>query len=200
MRIVGGTYRGKSLASPPTGDKQLRPTSDRLRETVFNILAHGEHTDCLSGARVLDLFAGTGALGFEALSRGAKFVLFVDDAPMARGLIRQNVDALGAGGTTRLFRRDATQLGDANSFGEYSLIFADPPYGRGLAETALVNCRDGGWLADGAVIIVEESVEAGFAAPPGFVEWDRRRQGKSEVVFLYHPGDAARSVPLHPRA
>ncbi len=188
MRIVGGTYRGKGLAGPPAGDKRLRPTSDRLRETIFNVLAHGEFSDRLAGTRVLDLFAGTGALGFEALSRGARFVLFVDDAPLARGLIRQNVDALGVGGTTRLFRRNASHLGEANNLGTFSLVFADPPYGRGLAETALVSACKGGWIADGAVIVVEESVTAAYVAPPGFIEWDRRKQGKSEIVFLRYPG------------
>lgn len=189
MRIVGGKYKGQSLASPKADDRRLRPTSDRLRESIFNILAHGEFADCLPGARVLDLFAGTGALGFEALSRGAKFVLFVDDAPMARGLIRQNVEALGAGGTTRLFRRDATNPGDANNFGAFSLVFADPPYGRGLAEMALSNCNKGGWIADGAVIVVEDSVAAAFGPPAGFDEFDRRKQGKSEIIFLRYQKD-----------
>ncbi len=198
MRIVGGKYRGKSLAAPPAGDQKLRPTSDRLRETVFNILVHSEYAGCLSDTRVLDLFAGTGALGFEALSRGAKFALFVDDAPMARGLIRQNVEALGVGGSTRIFKRDAARPGDANSFGEYSLIFADPPYDLGLAETALANCREGGWIAEGAIIVVEDSATAGFASPPGFIEWDRRRQGKSEIIFLHYPGDEGKQETSSP--
>src|SRR5215217_5383113 len=147
MRIVGGRLRGRALVGP--GSDPVRPTSDRLRETIFNILAHG-YGDPVSGARVLDLFAGTGAMGLEALSRGAAFALFVDESAAARGLIRENVEALGVGGQSRLFRRDATRMGAAAPNEPFSLVFCDPPYGKGLAERALASCAEGGWLVPDA--------------------------------------------------
>src|SRR5215211_5948299 len=142
MRIVGGRLRGRVLAAPRS--QTIRPTADRLRESLFNILMHA-YDDPIDGARVLDLFAGTGALGLEALSRGAAFALFVDDGVAARALLRGNVEALGLGGLTRIFRRDATKLGPAHPLAPFSLVFADPPYRGGLAETALAAARDGGW-------------------------------------------------------
>jgi 16S rRNA (guanine966-N2)-methyltransferase len=154
MRIVGGRWRGRALTAPKS--QAIRPTADRLRESLFNILAHA-YGDPITGARVLDLFAGTGALGLEALSRDAAFVLFVDDGAEARALLRGNVEALGAGGATRVFRRDATRLGAAHPVEPFSLVFLDPPYGRGLAEKALASARDGGWLAPGALVVVEEA-------------------------------------------
>jgi 16S rRNA (guanine966-N2)-methyltransferase len=181
MRIVGGQYRGRNLAAPKT--QAIRPTADRLRESLFNILMHG-YGDPVSGARVLDLFAGTGALGFEALSRGAAFVLFVDDGAEARALQRQNVETLGAAGVTRIFRRDATRLGDVHPNEPFSLVFLDPPYGQGLAEKALASARQGGWLTRDALIVVEESRDAGFTAPDGFEEIDRRDYDDTEFVFL----------------
>src|SRR5271165_7013114 len=154
MRIVGGRLGGRTLAGPKS--QAIRPTSDRLRESLFNILAHG-HGDPVTGARVLDLFAGTGALGLEAMSRGARFALFVDDGAEARALMRQNVEALGLGGVTRIFRRDATRLGAAHPNQPFGLVFLDPPYGKGLAEASLASLRDGGWLLPGALVIVEEA-------------------------------------------
>src|ERR671928_1268286 len=154
MRIVGGRWRGRSLKGPSSD--AIRPTSDRLRETIFNILQHG-YDDPVEGARVLDLFAGTGAMGLEALSRGAAFALFVDDSAQARGLIRENVEALGVGGQSRLFRRDATRLGAAAPNEPFSLVFCDPPYGKGLAEKALASCVEGGWLTPDALIVIEEA-------------------------------------------
>src|SRR6201996_6344571 len=143
MRVVGGRLKGRNLASPSSRD--IRPTADRLRESVFNILVHA-YDDPVEGARVLDLFAGTGALGIEAASRGSAFVLFVDENAEARALLRENVAALGLGGTSRIFRRDATRLGPVHPLAPFSLVFADPPYGRGLAEEALDSARSGGWL------------------------------------------------------
>src|SRR2546423_9984140 len=139
MRVVGGRLKGRNLASPLSRD--IRPTADRLRESLFNILAHA-YGDPIAGARVLDLFAGTGALGLEALSRGAALALFVDDGVAARALLRGNVEALGLGGATRVFRRDATKLGPAHPLAPFSLVFADPPYRGGLAEKALASARD----------------------------------------------------------
>ncbi len=134
MRVVGGSLRGRTLAAPKS--QTIRPTADRLREALFNILVHA-YDNPIGGARVLDLFAGTGALGIEALSRGAAFALFVDDGAEARALLRENVATLGLGGTSRIFRRDATKLGPAHPVEPFSLAFLDPPYGKGLAEQAL---------------------------------------------------------------
>jgi 16S rRNA (guanine966-N2)-methyltransferase len=181
MRIVGGQHRGRAIAAPRTRD--IRPTSDRLRESLFNILVHG-HGDPVTGARVLDLFAGTGALGLEAMSRGAAFALFVDEGAEARALIRENVATLGLGGVTKIFRRDAVKLGVVHPNEPFSLAFLDPPYGRGLAGPALISARTGGWLTPGALIIVEEAADAAFAAPEGFTEIERRRYDDTELVFL----------------
>ena len=181
MRIVGGRLRGRALTSPKS--QAVRPTADRLRESLFNILAHG-YGDPVTGARVLDLFAGTGALGLEALSRGATFTLFVDDGADARALMRANVEALGLGGVSRIFRRDATKLGAVHPLEPFSLVFADPPYGQGLAQKALTSARDGGWLTPDALAVVEEAAGAGFTAPEGFTELERRRYDDTEFVFL----------------
>jgi 16S rRNA (guanine966-N2)-methyltransferase len=181
MRVVGGRLRGRNLASPAS--REIRPTADRLRESVFNILIHA-FDDPISGARVLDLFAGTGALGIEAVSRGAAFALFVDNGTEARALLRNNVEALGLGGVTKVFRRDATNLGPAHPVEPFSLVFLDPPYGKGLAEKALASLRDGGWLTREALVVVEEAKVAGFTPPEGFAELERRAYDDTEFVFL----------------
>jgi 16S rRNA (guanine966-N2)-methyltransferase len=185
MRIVGGRLRGRALAAPTS--QAIRPTADRLREALFNILVHA-YGDPVTGARVLDLFAGTGALGLEALSRGAAFALFIDDAAEARALLRENVAALGLGGVTRIFRRDACKLGMAHPVEPFSLAFLDPPYGRGLAEAALASARAGGWLTPDARIVVEEAASAGFAPPAGFDEVERRRYDDTALIVLRHRG------------
>ena len=181
MRIVGGRLRGRNLASPASRD--IRPTADRLRESLFNILIHA-YDDPISDARVLDLFAGTGALGIEAISRGAKFALFIDNGAEARALMRDNVEALGLGGATKVYRRDAANLGAAHPLEPFSLVFLDPPYGKGLAEKALVSLRDGGWLTRAALAVVEEASAAGFKPPQGFAELERRAYDDTEFVFL----------------
>jgi len=181
MRVVGGRFGGRTLASPRS--QAIRPTADRLRESLFNILVHA-YGDPVTGARVLDLYAGTGALGLEALSRGAAFALFIDDAAEARELLRENIAALGLGGVTRIFRRDVTRLGPAHPLEPFSLAFLDPPYGKGLAEKALVSARDGGWLAPGALIVVEEAADAAFSVPIGFEDVERRRYDDTEMIFL----------------
>src|ERR1044071_9572881 len=180
MRIVGGRLGGRTLLTPKS--QGIRPTSDRLREALFNILQHA-YGDPVTGARVLDLFAGTGAMGLEALSRGAAFALFVDDGAEARALLRGNVDALGAGGASKVYRRDATRLGPCATLSPFSLTFLDAPYGKGLAEKALVAARDGGWLTPGAVIGVEEAADAGFVQPEGFGEIERRDYGDTCAVI-----------------
>jgi 16S rRNA (guanine966-N2)-methyltransferase len=183
VRVVGGRFRGRPLAGPKSD--AIRPTSDRLRETIFNVLAHG-YGDPVDGARVIDLFAGTGAMGIEALSRGAAFCLFVDEGAQARGLIRENVEALGLGGATRLFRRDATRMGAAGQNPPASLVFCDPPYGKDLAPRALKSCADGGWLSPGALVVVEEAQGSSVALPFGFEEVERRDYGETTVLFARH--------------
>jgi 16S rRNA (guanine966-N2)-methyltransferase len=181
MRVVGGRLRGRNLAAPAS--HEIRPTADRLRESLFNILVHA-YANPIEGARVLDLFAGTGALGIEAISRGAGFALFVDNGAEARALLRNNVEALGLGGVTKVYRRDATDLGPAHPVEPFSLVFLDPPYGKGLADQALVSLRDGGWLTPGALLVVEEAKAAQFVAPDGFEELERRAYDDTEFMFL----------------
>src|ERR1700674_2173198 len=160
MRVVGGRFHGRTLIAPKS--QAIRPTADRLREALFNILVHG-YGDPVTGARVLDLFAGTGALGIEAVSRGAAYALFVADGGEARALLRDNTEALGLGGVTRIFRRDATKLGPAHPLEPFTLAFLDPPYRKGLAEKALIAAHAGGWFKPGALIVVEEAADVGFA-------------------------------------
>jgi 16S rRNA (guanine966-N2)-methyltransferase len=179
MRVVGGRFRGRALSAPKS--QAIRPTQDRLRESLFNILMHA-YGNPIADARVLDLFAGTGALGIEAMSRGAAFTLFVDDGAEARALLRGNVETLGLGGSTKIYRRDATKLGPAE-LGQFSLVFLDPPYGKGLAEQALASARDGGWLAPEALVVVEEEKSA-FKVPDGFEELERRDYDDTQFTFL----------------
>jgi 16S rRNA (guanine966-N2)-methyltransferase len=180
MRIVAGALRGRALKAPQS--QSVRPTSDRLRESIFDILAHA-YDDPVPGARVIDLFAGTGALGLEALSRGAERALFVDEGAEARALLRANIEALGLGGVTRIFRRDATKLGAAPPGEIFTLAFLDPPYGRGLAPRALRSLREGGWLAEHALILIEEASDAAVELPEGFEEAERRRYGDTQIIF-----------------
>ncbi len=181
MRVIGGRLRGRTLAGPKS--PAIRPTADRLRESLFNILIHS-YSDPITEARVLDLFAGTGALGIEALSRGAAFALFVDEGAEARALLRENTAALGLGGVSRIFRRDATKLGPAHPVEPFSLAFLDPPYGHGLAEKSLASARAGDWFVPGALIVVEETKKAQFAAPAGFAELERRDYDDTEFFIM----------------
>ena len=181
MRVVGGSLRGRTLAAPKS--QSIRPTADRLRESLFNILVHA-YDNPIAGARVLDLFAGTGALGIEAISRGARFALFVDNGAEARALMRNSVETLGLGGVTKVYRRDAGDLGPAHPVEPFSLVFLDPPYRMKLAEKALASLRDGGWLTPAALLVVEEAKAAEFVAPDGFMELERRVYDDTEFVFL----------------
>ena len=182
MRIVGGRLRGRTIAGPKS--QAIRPTSDQVREALFNVLLH-RYSDPVTQARVLDLFAGTGALGLEALSREADFSLFVDNAAEARALLRANTEALGLGGRIRILRRDATRLGRRSpALRAFSLVFLDPPYGCGLAERALVSARSGDWIAPGALIVVEEAAEAEFGVPVGFDPLERRRYDETELILM----------------
>ncbi|NOR62857.1 MAG: 16S rRNA (guanine(966)-N(2))-methyltransferase RsmD [Rhodobacteraceae bacterium] len=186
MRIIGGSLRGTALASVGKGDKaaHLRPTTDRVRESLFNLLAHGDYPP-IDGARVLDLFAGTGALGFEALSRGAARALFVDDGAKSRALLRENTDKLRMIGQSKIYRRDATRMGESRG-DAYGLVFLDPPYGKGLGEKALASCEKGGWLADGALVVWEENTAV--TLPDGFTLLDQRRYGDSIITICEGPG------------
>jgi 16S rRNA (guanine966-N2)-methyltransferase len=181
VRIVGGRLKGRLLQAP--GSRAIRPTSERLRESIFDILIH-RHAGVVEGARVVDIFAGSGALGIEALSRGAKFALFVDNGSEARALLRANVEAFALGGVTRIWRADATLLGKAPAGPPFTLAFLDPPYDQGRADPALAGLIDGGWLAPDALVVVEESAQAEVRAPPALRVVDERVYGETKVIFL----------------
>lgn len=180
MRIIAGTWKGHALQAPK--NRLVRPTSDRIREALFSVLESGMS---LSQVHVLDLFAGTGALGLEALSRGAAQCCFVEHKAAACAVIEANIQALKARQATRLMRRDATRLGRRPAQTPvFDLVFIDPPYGKGLAEKTLTSLRAGGWLAEKARLVVEEDRRSAFAAPQGFAETDRRIYGGTELVLL----------------
>ena len=185
MRIIGGRHRGLMLASVGAGDAEarLRPTSDRVRESLYNLLAHGDYGSPPppAGRRVLDLFAGTGALGLEALSRGAGFATFVESGPKALALLRRNVGLLGAEEAARVISRDATRLG-RNHEAPADLVLLDPPYGRGLGEAAIASALAGGWVAPAALVVWEEAVNP--VPPPGLTLLDRRRYGETVISIL----------------
>lgn len=183
MRIIAGRFRGAHLAAPK--DQVTRPTGDRVRQAIFNILEHGAAGIDLEDIRVLDLFAGTGALGLEALSRGARFCLFVEESAEARGLIRRNIEALHLTGAAKVWRRDATRLGPAGTLETFDLVFADPPYGKGLGELALAAARTGGWIKPGGLVVLEERANTDVPLPEGFEEIDRRSWGDTQAVFAH---------------
>ena len=181
MRIIGGQWRGLRLAEVGTGDPtaHLRPTSDRVREAVFNLLINGHHDDPVTDARVLDLFAGTGAMGLEALSRGAATLTLIDNGRAAQALITRNLALCRA--KARHLRHDATRL-PPNPDAPYSLIFVDPPYGKAMGQAALQSARAGNWLAPNSLIIWEES--AAFSPPPGFDQLDQRTYSQTCITIL----------------
>jgi 16S rRNA (guanine966-N2)-methyltransferase len=184
MRVAGGRFKGRTLFGPK--DDRVRPTSDKVREAIFNILAHGDFEGfAVEGARVLDLFAGTGAMAAEALSRGAVFALMVDDHLESRAIIRRNVEALNLTGVTKIWRRDATRLDDKppNAGAAFDLVFADPPYRKGLGPLALISALRGGWIAPGAVIVLEEASGEDVADPEGFARVDHRVYGDTQTLF-----------------
>ena len=186
MRVVGGSFGGTILRAPKAA--HVRPTSARTREALFSIL-QSEVGGALADLRVLDLFGGTGALGLEALSRGAAFALFIDNAASARGFIRANAEACGVQGRVKIYRRDATRLGARPAaLPAFDLVFADPPYGRGLAEAALAALMQGDWLAANARLVVEEAKRSQFVAPDGFAQTTRRTYGDTELIFLQFDG------------
>ncbi|WP_189435434.1 16S rRNA (guanine(966)-N(2))-methyltransferase RsmD [Pseudovibrio japonicus] len=185
MRIVAGRFRGTALATPKT--QNTRPTSDRMRETIFNVLAHS-YGNPVQDARVLDLFAGTGALGLEAMSRGGKYCVFVEDAVEPRGLIRRNVETTGLMGATKILRRDATSLGQVGTMAPFDLVFLDPPYRNELGEKALASAAAGGWLNAGALCIWEEDASVSPVIPDGFEGLDARHAGDSQILVVRYTG------------
>jgi 16S rRNA (guanine966-N2)-methyltransferase len=187
MRIIAGKFRSKILNSPKSDD--IRPTSDRVRQSIFNILSSRLSND-FSGLSVLDLFAGTGAMGIEAISRGADEVVFIDSGVEARGLLRQNIEYFGIAGQAKLLKCDASNLTKLNKFEPFNLIFIDPPYGKGLGEKALKSAMDNGWIAPDATIVLEEKAETEIVIPDGFELCDERKYGSTQVWFLKYIGDA----------
>jgi 16S rRNA (guanine966-N2)-methyltransferase len=185
VRIVGGDFRGRALVTPRSND--IRPTTDRTRESLFNILAHA-YPEALDASRVIDLFAGTGAVGLEALSRGASQALFVETSVEGRGLLRTNIEALGLQGRARIFRRDAADLGAPGTVQPFNFLFADPPYGRGLGEAALDQCHRHGWLVPGALAILEERADVEPTLPPGYQPLDIRTFGETRMHFYRFSG------------
>jgi 16S rRNA (guanine966-N2)-methyltransferase len=184
MRITAGEMKGRMLATPR--DAAIRPSSDKVRQAIFNLLEHHPKLDdfALAKARVIDLFAGTGALGLEALSRGAGYCLFVDNSTAGRALIRQNIEDLGLTGRTKIWRRDAAQLGRLDTLAPFGLAFLDPPYRQQLIEPALMSLRDGGWLLPGAVVVAESDEDEAVVAPSGYEPIDRRIYGSTAVTLL----------------
>lgn len=184
MRIVAGSLKGRAIAAPD--GQGTRPTSDRARQAIFNVLEHAAWAEPIAGARVIDLYAGSGALGFEAISRGAAFALFVETDDEARGAIRENADAYGLMGRTRVHRRSATDLGERpGSAGEaFTLAFLDPPYRQGLGEQTLARLLEGDWLAPGAIVVFERGSDEPEIETPGFERLDARDYGAARVLFL----------------
>jgi 16S rRNA (guanine966-N2)-methyltransferase len=184
MRITAGKFKGRTL-SPPK-DLSVRPTSDKVRQAVFNILEHRDFgfPFALEGVRVVDLFAGTGAMGIEALSRGARYALFVDDAAASRALIRENVEALGLTGASKIWRRDAASLGPLDTLGPFDLAFLDPPYRKNLIAPALAGLRDGGWLNSPALLVAEMAEDEDIPPTEGYEILDDRIYGETRVVML----------------
>lgn len=197
MRIVAGKFKGREIIGPTS--IATRPTSDRVRESLFNILAHGIDGFSIEDARVMDLFAGTGALGLEALSRGAKFCQFVEESAEARGIIRKNADAYGAIGMCKIWKRDATDLGDCGPQSPFDLVFADPPYNKGLGEKALRALMAGAWLSTGAVVVLEEAEKAEVPEIAGLTLLDTRVYGETAIriyrAFALEAGTQTQPLP-----
>lgn len=184
MRIIAGTLKGRAIRTPE--GRNTRPTSDRARESLFNVLAHAEWAPGLEGARVIDAFAGSGALGFEAISRGAAFCLFVETDAAARGCIRDNVEAFQLFGNTRIHRRSATDLGlkPAGLGAPFDLVFMDPPYGQGLVPLALEQLVSGQWLSPDALVVAEIGSDEAELDVPSWTILDQRTYGAARVYFL----------------
>jgi 16S rRNA (guanine966-N2)-methyltransferase len=188
MRIVGGKFKSRVIAAPP--GSATRPTTDRVREAIFNRLSHGIPGFTINNARTLDLFAGSGAMGLEALSRGARHVLFVDTSERARAAIRRNAEALGVLGLCKIWRRDATRLGECKPAPPFDLVLLDPPYGKGCIEKTLEKLVAGSWLKPGTIIVAEEAATTEFTSPASIAVLDERRYGDTKVMFLQFQGSS----------
>ncbi|WP_137135591.1 16S rRNA (guanine(966)-N(2))-methyltransferase RsmD [Rhizobium sp. FKY42] len=185
MRIVGGEFRGRNLATPKSN--AIRPTIDRTRESLFNIISH-VYPEAVDGSRVLDLFAGTGAVGLEALSRGCRSALFVENGVEGRGLLWENIEQFGLHGRARILRRDATSLGTVGNIEPFHFVFADPPYGQGLGEQALLSAHKGGWIAPNALVVLEERADVTVACDLVFQPLEQRVFGETRIDFFrYKP-------------
>jgi 16S rRNA (guanine966-N2)-methyltransferase len=199
MRIVAGKFKGARIEAPK--GHATRPTSDKVRQALFNVLEHGAPQVDFAGARVLDLFAGSGALGLEACSRGARFCLFIEESADARAAIRRNVEALHLTGASKIWRRDATRLGEAGSLQPFDLVFLDPPYGKGLGIKALQSAAHGGWIRAGAVVVLEERADVEIAPPDEFEAIDTRIYGDTKLIvmraFPASEGDRAGGPEVH---
>jgi 16S rRNA (guanine966-N2)-methyltransferase len=182
MRIVAGKFRSTRIEAPK--GLATRPTSDRVRQALFNVLEHGAPGVEFEGARVLDLFAGSGALGLEALSRGARFCLFVEESTEARAAIRRNVEALWLTGATKIWRRDATKLGEAGTMQPFDIIFLGPPYGKGLGTRALQSAAEGSWIREGAIAVLEERANVDIELPEAFEEIDMRTYRDTKLIVM----------------
>jgi 16S rRNA (guanine966-N2)-methyltransferase len=184
LRITGGKFGGRVLHAP--SDALIRPTSDKVRQAIFNVLQHRDFgfPFALQGARVVDLFAGTGAMGLEALSHGARYCLFVEVAAESRAFIRENVEAFGLTGASKIWRRDATSLGALDTLSPFDLAFLDPPYRKGLIAPALASLRDGGWLVSPALVVAEMAEDETLPSTEGFTTLDERVYGDTRVVYL----------------
>jgi 16S rRNA (guanine966-N2)-methyltransferase len=182
MRIVGGRLKGRNLRAPAS--RAIRPTSERLRESIFDILAH-RFQSIVEGAHVVDVFAGSGALGLEALSRGAESALFIDSSAQALELLRANIASLGLSDVARIQRADATHLGMAPLGPHFNIAFLDPPYAQGLAEPVLAVLNEGRWLASDALVVVEESVKAEVRTPEGLRVIEERAYGETKLIFFH---------------
>jgi len=193
MRVVSGRFKGRALASER--GHGVRPTSDRVRESIFNVLIHRNGTFDINGARVIDLFAGTGALGLEALSRGASYALFVETAASRRAVIRSNIDTLAVGGLTRILKRDARDLGKPVGSLGFTLAFLDPPYGHGFAEPALMSLANGGWLTHGAMVVIEETAYSELSLSHHYEIWEARTIGDTRVTFALYDGQGRGPKP-----
>ncbi len=186
MRIVGGEFRGRNLATPKSN--AIRPTIDRTRESLFNIIGH-VYPEALENTRIIDVFAGTGAVGLEALSRGCRTALFVENSVEGRGLLWENIENLGLHGRARIMRRDATKLGGVGTVEPFHFLFADPPYAQGLGEAALLSAHEGGWLLPEALVVLEERADVTLAVDPVFAPLEQRMFGDTRVDFFrYRPG------------
>ena len=185
VRIVGGEFRGRAIAAPKS--QSIRPTTDRTRESLFNILNHS-YPEVLDGTRVLDLFAGTGAVGFEAMSRGARHATFVEEGVEGRGLIQTTIESFGLSGRAKVLRRDATKLGPAGTIAPFDFVFADPPYGKGLGERALASAAAGGWLVPGALVLLEERADVEPALEPVLDPVEVRQFGDTRIWFYRYGG------------